>query len=104
MKEENKIRAITLSAILLSVTGFFLFNILISCCTPNKLSERFSTKEYKEAIIVRATIVWIDSAIRSDHYIGRIYWEDTNKTTWYTECNWPTHYYVGFSMPLFSKR
>jgi len=104
MKEENKIRTIGFTAFFMSVVAFFLYCALVSCCTPIKLNERFSTKEYKEAKQVAATLIFIDSTARGDHWISILYWEDNNKTKWYTESTWPCPFKVGFVMPLLTKR
>ena len=112
MKEENKIRTLGLTAFFMGVVAFFLYCFLVSCCTPihHVYNETFSSSEYREAKIITATIVWIDSIRRVDNLVGgyrlvgRIYWEDSNNIKWVSESIWPCPFKVGQWIPLLLKR
>lgn len=82
MNEDNKIRSVTITSVFLIAVALFFLNVIVSCCTPTKeLDERLSTKEYKEVKMISATIVFIDSTIRDDHWVSVLYWKDEHDVT-----------------------
>jgi len=108
MKEEAKIKSVIPLAIFLSIIALMLYGFLVSCCTPVRLSQ-ISSHEYKEAKIITATIVWIDSVKRLDvlgsyRYVSVIYWEDSENIKWVSYSTWPCPFKIGQWMPLLTKR
>lgn len=109
MNEDNKIRSITWIAVSLIVIALWFTIVFATCgCTPTKLITQ-STKEYKEARLISAEIKLIESVQRADskgyyYYISRIYWEATDNQKWFTYSEYPCPYWVGYRIPLLTKR